>query len=119
MITGDFGRVSSGDYSHSIRGDEVNMLVVAPPIFGRRRLPDGNAERRNSQVSGDGMVQDARERMEWATRCRSSPGIRRSAQARQRWPDGDDFVHGRGGGGRKKWLNSPYPGLPSLHASMR
>jgi hypothetical protein len=26
------------------------LTVVAPPIFGHRRLPDGNAERRGLQV---------------------------------------------------------------------
>jgi hypothetical protein len=49
------------------------LTVVVPPIIGRRRLLDGDAEWRSLQVYGDGMIQRAREGARWSTRSRSSP----------------------------------------------
>jgi hypothetical protein len=55
-------RIDDGDEATGgfrARGDALDALratgsltVVAPPTIGRRRLPDGKAERRSSQMFG-------------------------------------------------------------------
>jgi hypothetical protein len=84
--------------------DMGKLMMVAPPSIGRRRLPDGKAARRSSPVHNDGAIQRARDGAKRSTRCRNSPGTRRSAQTRQRWPDGVAIAGGDGGRERRRWL---------------